>query len=324
MGLVLLWDACTCLHGSWHLQRMRWGLVASRGRSSLHSLRKLSKEVIVTGVFLNGIIINIIVVIHSSVEENMQTIRRPFILLILQGIVGILFIVVLTGCLPTLFPVPASTPSPTSTPTPVGPLVLTTVPPPARCDPITASNDSGLAILTLPDGSQIYLSANTVIEFTPAGYCPGIQEHNILLKQGQVAVRSQLPGGKWVVVTSPDGYLALVGDTGLATYDPAGRTFSLVCTNGACALGTELSALTVLTCGEMAILDVTGNFSGPVSIDTTVLTQFGEWLQSVCVPFQTRTPEPPTGTPDAGATATGYCATFDSQFPLTPCPNTTP
>lgn len=242
------------------------------------------------------------------------TLRTPLVIL------GILVLTVFTGCLPTLSPIP----SPTLTSTLSGQSELTATFPPARCDSITASNDTGLAILTLPNGSQIYLGANTEIEFTPAGFCPEIQEHHILLKHGQVAVRAMIPEGKWIVVTSPDGYLALVGDTGLVTFDSIGRTFSMVCTNGACALGTNLTALTVLTCGETAILDAAGILSGPIPIDTSALTQFGEWLQSVCVPFRTSTPEPPPGTPDAGATATTYCATFASQFPLTPCPNITP
>jgi hypothetical protein len=190
---------------------------------------------------------------------------------------------------------------------------------PTHCDPITASNDTGLTILTLPDGSLIYLGPNTEIIFTPAGYCPGLEEHHILLKQGQVAISSKLPEGKLIQITSPDGYLAQVSKTGLVTFDPAKQSLKLDCTSGRCALGVAIDKLTALGCGESAVLDAAGNFSGPTAIDTVSLVLFGEWLLPKCGVIPAA-----VGTPDVAATATASCASFESQFPLTPCPDSIP
>jgi hypothetical protein len=248
-------------------------------------------------------------------EENMHTTRLSYALLISLVSLGIVAIIVLTGCQPK------STQDPTQvlTQAPITPPESTATPLPVQCDPITASNDSGLTILTLPDGSQIYLAENTEIDFTPAGYCPGLGEHSILLKQGRVAVHSLLPDSNWIVISSPDGYLARIGDTGLVTFDTAGSGFMLACTNGTCALGMNAENLVMLTCGERGDLDAAGNFTGPAGIELAVLSQFGEWLQPNCGPSQTSTPPSPAGTPEAAATATAYCTSFQSQFPLTPC-----
>ncbi len=238
----------------------------------------------------------------------MHTIHSPYSIFLALVSLGILAAIVLTGCQPG--------------PTPTSPTEPVATPLPAQCDPITVSNGSGQTVLTLPDGSQIYLAASTEIEFTPAGYCPGLEEHHILLKQGAVAIHSLLPEGRWIVVSSPDGYLAQLGETGLVTFDPEGHLFTLACTNGTCALGADVDKLTPLGCGESADLDADGNFSGPFNVDPATLVQFGEWLQPKCAPARTSTPKPSTQTPtpDAAATATAYCASFHSQFALTPCP----
>jgi hypothetical protein len=252
-----------------------------------------------------------------NTEENMHTTRSPFALFVSLVSLGIFTVIIMTSCQPDR--IETSSPEPVTTP-------LT-----GKCDPITASNDIGMTILTLPDGSLIYLAESTEIEFTPAGYCQGVDEHRILLNQGQVAIHSLLPEGKWTVVRSPDGYLAKVGDTGLVSFDPEGRGFTLACTNGSCALGVNVDTLTLLGCGESAELDATGNFIGPFNVDTDSLVQFGQWLQPKCAPAQTSTPKSPTNTLipatetlDAAATATASCASFHRQFPLTPCPPNKP
>ena len=242
----------------------------------------------------------------------MHTTRSPYSFFLALVSLGTIVVIVLTGCQPG--------PTPTHTPTSITEPVTT--PLPSNCEPIIVSNGSGQTILTLPDGSQIYLADYTEIEFTPAGYCQGVDEHHILLKQGAVAIHSLLPVGRWIVVSNPDGYLAQLSETGLVIFDPEGQLFTLACTNGTCALGTNAENLTSLGCGESADLDADGKFSGPFNVDPAMLVEFGEWLQPKCAPARTSTPRPSTATPtpDTAATATAFCASFHSQFALTPCP----
>jgi FecR protein len=202
---------------------------------------------------------------------------------------------------------------------------LENTPPPTRCTPIIASNDTGLAILTLPDGSQIYLGADSEIEFAPAGYCAGVNADNIWLLQGQVAVNAQISDGDWIIVNSPDGYLGLISKTGMASFDPSSHNFTLACSNKNCALGTDNTKLISLNCGENGTLDAAGGFSVS-SEDPTILAPFGDWLQPQCgnVVTITATPLPETETPDIAATATAFCSSFSQQFVSTPCPTSNP
>ncbi len=250
----------------------------------------------------------------------MHTTRSPYALFVTLVSLGMLAAFLLTGCAPSTIVAPTLTSAPLATPLP------------AHCDPINVSTDGGQSILTLADGTQIYLAENTNIEIIPAGYCPGDEQHYILLNQGHVAVNSTLPAGKWVVITSPNGYIAQVGKTGLVTFDPSSNKLSLDCTNGTCTLAAKADKPTSVGCGESAFLDTYGNFNGPFNVDPATLVSFGDWLQPRCAPAKTSTPKPatatpvPTGTPtpDKGATATAYCGSFNSQFPLTPCPTLKP
>jgi hypothetical protein len=234
-----------------------------------------------------------------------------------------LAILILNGCLSTPSPSPTLSPTETQIQSPTQPSLpkLGITPPATRCDPISATSGNGQTILTLPDGSQIYLAADTEIEFTPAGYCPELKEHNIFIKRGQVAIRSLLASGKSIVITSPDGYIALVSDTGMVTFDVTGHIFTLACTNGGCALGPDSTKLTSLDCRQSANLDSAGNFKGPSPVDPAPLAQYGDWLLPKCsLPTATSTPTPKVVTPDIAATATAYCVSFKNQFQLTPCP----
>jgi hypothetical protein len=250
----------------------------------------------------------------------MQPNRSPYTLFITLVLLVIMAATLLTGC------APSSTPTPTQQPTPVA------TPLPVHCNPINVSTGAGQTILTLPDGSQIYLAENTEIDITPAGYCGGNEQHAIMLKQGQVAINSLLPAGKMVIITSPNGYIGQVSETGLVTFDPSASLFTLACTNGTCTLAAKADKLTSLNCGESAFLDTYGNFNGPFNVDPETLVHFGEWLQPKCPPERTSTPKPATATPiptetptlDMGATATAYCGSFNHQFPLTPCPTVKP
>lgn len=241
--------------------------------------------------------------------------RSSFSLLNILAVMGILAFVVLTGCLPSQDPTP-----------PLAPSEVVNTPLPVRCDPITISNDIGLAILTMSDFSQIYLGPNTEILFTPTGYCPGLDEHFILLKKGQVAISSKLPEGKSIQIASPDGYLSKLGGTGLVTYVPDEHIFALSCSSEPCSLGVSESSLIALVCGQSATLDASGVLVGPSGINLAELAPFGMWLIPQCGIFvpPIGTPEFQTVTPDAAATATAACGIFQDQFPLTPCPPSTP
>ena len=235
---------------------------------------------------------------------------------------GMLAVILLTSCAPAA----KTTQSPTNPPPP------TTSPQVVKCDPLVVSNNGQQTILTLPDGSQVYLGENTEIELTVAGYCPGLKQHLILLKQGKVAVNSTLPEGKWIVITSPNGYIAQVGKIGLVIYNPDTFIFALDCTTGTCNLGSKEASLSLVNCGESGFLDSYGSFNGPFNIDLDDLAGFGDWLQPTCLPAKTSTPKAAeitptlteTPTPDVGATATAYCSSFKQQFKLTPCPTLKP
>lgn len=245
----------------------------------------------------------------------MQNPRSSFSLLNVPAVMGILAFAVLAGCLPSQDPTPPAAPS-----------EVVNTPLPVRCDPITISNDTGLAILTLSDFSQIYLGPNTEILFTPTGYCPGLDEHFILIKKGQVAISSKLPEGKTIQIASPDGYLSKLGGTGLVTYIPDEHIFGLSCSSEPCSLGVSETSLISLLCGQSATLDAAAVFVGPAGINLAELAPFGMWLIPQCGIFipAIGTPEIQTVTPDAAATATAACASFEDQFPLTPCPPFTP
>jgi hypothetical protein len=251
-------------------------------------------------------------------EESMHTTRSPYSLSLALVSLGTIVVFILTGCQPSPNLTPTNSPEPVVTPLQ------------SHCGSINISNDIGQTVLTLPDGSQIYMTENTEIDFTPVGYCPGLEEHHILLKKGQVAINSLLPAGKRIVISNPNGYVAQVDKTGLVTFDPVSFQFSLACTDGSCNLGTTPNKLHVVNCAESAYLDSNGSFFGPFNIDPDTLVPFGDWLQPQCVPAMTSTPKPPTvttastATVNMGATATAYCSSFKQQFPLTPCPTLKP
>jgi len=211
---------------------------------------------------------------------------------------------------------------------------LIETPPPSRCDPFTATNDSGLAIISMPDGSQLFLGSNTEIKVVPAGYCGGNTTHNVTLIRGQVAVHSSPPIWAAIVVTSPEGHLATIGASGLVIYDETSHAFSLQCSNINCSMGRDVTALAPVECGTGVSLDINGNPVSLMPVDPAFLALFGNWLVPQCViPQDISTPaaETPTldltmtatetATQDAfGATATAFCDAFHSQFVLTPCP----
>lgn len=226
------------------------------------------------------------------------------------GAFVLLAVILLSSCSP------ATTIAPTNPPEPGATLV------PQKCDPLFASNDTGLSVLRMPDGSEIYLAENTEIEFLPGGYCTGYDRLQIVLKRGRIAILS-LPQGEEINVTNPQGYTATLNDTGLVDYDPKTNVLLLACTNGPCALGVDYQHQTNLVCGESRSIGSNGTISEVLPIDPAMLSVFGSWLLPKCIATATGTPIP-TGTPDMAATATASCADFQGQFPLTPCPTSKP
>ncbi|MHB8088157.1 MAG: FecR domain-containing protein [Anaerolineaceae bacterium] len=228
----------------------------------------------------------------------------------------------------------------TSTETPAAieiPKLIET-PPASRCDPFTATNDSGLAIISMPDGSQLFLGSNTEISVVPAGYCSGNTTHNVTLKKGQVAVHSFAPVWATIVVTSPEGHIANIGASGLVIYDETTHSFTLQCSNINCSMGRDITVITPVECGVGMSLDINGNAVSLMPVDPAFLALFGNWLVPQCeIPQNVGTPSAETpplevtatpteiGTQDAfAATATAFCDAFHQQFVSTPCPPLNP
>lgn len=226
------------------------------------------------------------------------------------GMFVILAVIILSSCSPTTTIAPTNPPVPSATQVP------------QKCEPVFASNDTGLSVLRMPDGSEVYLAENTEIEFLPGGYCTGYDRLQIVLKRGRIAILS-LPQGEEISVIDPQGHTATLIDTGLVDLDPKTSTLLLACTGGPCALGVDSQNQTNLVCGESRSIGSDGTISEVLTIDPAMLSVFGSWLQPKCTPTATGTPVP-TGTPDIAATATANCANFQGQFPLTPCPTSKP
>lgn len=212
-----------------------------------------------------------------------------------------------------------STPTLTVLPGTVGLPKLMETPPTSRCEPITASNDSGYAILTMADGSQAYLGNDTEIEIMPSGYCTGSNEHQIMILKGEVAVHSLAPAWTAFVIKSPNGEIANIGVAGLVTYDPVEQTFSLQCSNVNCSIGTDTTTLVSLECGQTSGLDANGNSTGLSFVDTNFLALFGDWLIPQCA-VPTLTPNPEDVSTQIAATSTAFCDAFSKEFLSTPCP----
>lgn len=231
--------------------------------------------------------------------------------------IGIMAILVLTGCAALNPQTPLSTPTiPAQTEPP------TPTPLPAECKPIRFANSNGLALITFPDGSQVFLGGNTEIDFIPGGYCPANKEHRVYLLRGEIAVRSVLPEDALFTVFSPEGFKVTLDDTGLVSYNFDKKLLTLNCSNGNCTIGTGQQPY-VLTCGMLAEFDQNAVLNGPFAINISVLQPYGDWLLPKC-DFITEDPtSTPTPTQDFGATATAACSAWKNVFLLTPCPTFT-
>jgi hypothetical protein len=236
------------------------------------------------------------------------------------AVITIFSMAMLSACVP----VSSSAVQPTSIPLPTNTF------PPLQCDPVPVNSGSGVTMFRLPDNSEVYLSENTEIEITIAGYCEGITENSINLISGQVAIHTDLPEGSWFNVISPEGFIARLNATGAVEYDPSSGEFLLDCTNGTCTLGPNAQQFTQFSCNEGAGLSQNTTFPAPLAIDVINLqAKYGDWIVPNCLATETPTPSEtpnPNETPSPGSnsnlakTATAACATFHGKFPGTPCP----
>jgi len=214
-----------------------------------------------------------------------------------------------------------STVSPTGTPTPDGGTEPPATQPVVACIPMRVANSAGLALLTLIDGSQVFLGPETEFEFIPMGSCTGADTHRVTLLKGEIAVSSLLPITNPFTVFSPNGTKATLDQNGLVRIDPETGNFQVNCSNGNCTIGMDPQP-SILTCGQAGTFDLEGQFSGPDEIDLDLLAPYGDWLLPKCDLVPTETPSGETPVPDIGATATAACSAWLNQFPLTPCPTT--
>jgi hypothetical protein len=283
---------------------------------------------------------------YTSTERliNGDTMHTNKILKATTITLTILSFILLAGCglIPTQqSTAPAMESLPTASPTAVELPKLTETPPPSICLPFTASNDSGTSVITLADGSQLFLGSDTEISLIPAGYCNGSSTHNVSIKKGQVAVHSAAPIWATIVITSPEGHIANIGASGLVTYDASTQAFSLQCSNVNCSLGRDVTALAPVECGVGMSLDINGNPNSMMPVDPAFLGTIGNWLIPQCqVPQSVGSPlEGPTATLEAtqtatatgtatpdtfAATATAFCDAFHRIFVTTPCPPLNP
>jgi hypothetical protein len=234
---------------------------------------------------------------------------------ILKVIFGIFTIIMLAGCAGLT---PAS---PTGTPTPDGGTEPPATEVPLECQPMRIANSAGLALLTLADGSQVFLGPDTEFEFIPMGSCTGADTHRVTLMKGEIAISSLLSPDNPFTVFSPEGAKATLDKNGLVRIDSETGDFQVNCSNGNCTLGSEPQPQ-LLVCGQAGMLDLEGQYTGPDDIDLDLLTPYGDWLLPKCDLVPTETPATETPGPDVGATATAACSDWLNQFPLTPCPTT--
>jgi hypothetical protein len=273
-------------------------------------------------------------------EEIMRIEHRPRTLLSVLILVVVPVVLSLGGCQPVndLFTVPTEIPTQAPLSTPVQ-----GTPTPNRCGHIRIYSGGGLVSMILRDGSQIQLAPETEIEVLQGEDCPGTPNHWILIREGQIAVRSMPAGGKKVTIVTLENYTAILDSTALVSYSSETGRFDLECTNGSCSVGPNLQTQTALSCGQAAGIDQGGVFFGPLEIDLASLVPYETWLQPNCTNYKTPTATAtftPTSTPTAtetptitmtptptlnlAATATALCSSFHSRFPLTPCPTMKP
>jgi ferric-dicitrate binding protein FerR (iron transport regulator) len=186
------------------------------------------------------------------------------------------------------------------------------------CAPIHVSNDVGLSLVRLPDGSEFQLYGDTQIEISMAGCVPGQAENRVLLLRGEVAGRVGPAAGGSFALTAPGPYEGHAQGAAAARFSPESGFFALGCIAGSCALGPDAQRQTPLASGEGGELDPDGNVNAPTALDMAALyAHFGDWLGIPPPPTASPTP---SATPDLAATATSGCATFAAEFPGTPCP----
>jgi len=170
-------------------------------------------------------------------------------------------------------------------------------------------------VTNTPDGSEIYLVAETEIEIS---FLSDLETetigNEILLRRGQLVIVSKLPLETWFTVVNPSGNkVRLAGSIIYVGYDDENGKFDAICVDGECEFESDSQAIFQFSSETEGWLDENNNFQGPFEIDITALREgCGEDYISVVIP--------PTPTPDIGATATAFCGDFEEENPGTPCP----
>jgi hypothetical protein len=190
---------------------------------------------------------------------------------------------------------------------------------------------TGQSYVRLPDGTEIFLAAETEIEISSlSDISTGATGHEILLRHGQIVILSQLNPGIWLTIVNPSGYtVRFDGSLMLIGFDQNTGRFSAVCLNEICELGSDPEDLIPLAQDSWAWLDENGVLRGPFEIDTNELREgcSEDFISATDPPTSTPeiadTPSPDlaaTATPDLAATATAFCGEFEEENPGTPCP----
>ena len=134
---------------------------------------------------------------------------------------------------------------------------------------------TGQSYVRLPDGTEIFLAAETEFEISSlSDLSTGSSGHELLLRHGQIVLLSQLPPGTWLTIVNPAGYIVrLDGSTMLVGFDNNSGRFSAVCLNGICELGSDPEDLFQLALDSRAWLDENGTLRGPFEIDINELRE---------------------------------------------------
>ena len=232
---------------------------------------------------------------------------------VMMAVLGIISLLGVAGC------AGLNPSSPTGTPTPGNGTEPPATEAVIECQPMRVANSAGLALLTLADGSQVFLGPETELEFIPMGSCTGADTHRVTLKKGEIAINSLLSPENPFIVFSPEGAKATLDKNGLVRIDSETGDFEVDCSNGNCTLSKDTQP-EMLTCGQKGTLSLEGQYSGPDDIDLNLLTPYGDWLLPKCDITPTEPAATETPAPNLGATATAVCSDWLNQFPLTPCP----
>lgn len=184
------------------------------------------------------------------------------------------------------------TPSPTATatPSPTSPLEF-----PSGETAVWQSDDTPIAF-ALPDGSTLFLDANSQVQIEAIIGEGEAAETRLILQSGRLVV---MPGSGVVLVRNPFGAYAQTGAGSLlgVWYSDAPFRFEAACLAGICRLTGDLEGEVALLEGQMSFVGGSGRPANIVAAD------YAAYTFATVVPTPTTTPTP-TVTPPPTATPT--------------------